>query len=311
MKEEIRTEPTLSTRSATVRRISWQAIFGGLIMAMAVQFLLTVLGISIGATAINPMTQQNPGEGMGMAAGIWLIVITIVSLFVGGWVAGRVSGFARSSEGALHGLVTWGTATLITVYLLSSAVGGLLGGAGKLLSQALPFASEMMSSAFQTQGGMGPMNYSMNSGLNSIRQEARDISQKNATTPTGRTTEAQPGQNQSSTQLVTALDRMFSHGGNINQNDREAVVNILTTQDNMSRTEANQTVDRWIQTYQQSKGQLNQNARQAGQAATQGISIAGWGGFIALILGAIAAAWGGSRGAHAFLRSRGDVVVTA
>lgn len=313
MKEEIvRTDPSFSPRPAIIRRISWQAIFGGLIMAMAVQLLLTVLGVSIGATAINPMTQQNPGEEMGIAAGVWLIVITIISLFIGGWVAGRLSGFGRTTEGALHGLVTWGTATLITVYLLSSAVGGVLGGAGKMLGQALPAANQMAASSSGNQGGMNSMmNNSMNQGWNSILQEAQSMAQKNGTTPTGRTPDAQSGQNQSSSQLVSALDRMFSHGENINPNDREAVVNILVTQDNMSRADANQTVDKWIQSYQQSKAQLNQTARQAGQAATKGVTVAGWGSFIALVLGMLAAAWGGSRGSLAFLRARGEVPVAA
>jgi hypothetical protein len=312
MKEEIRSDPLLSSRSAALRRISWQAIFGGLIMVLAVQLLLTVLGISIGATAINPMKQQNPGEEIGMVTAISWIVISVISLFVGGWVAGRLSGLGRSSEGAMHGLVTWGAATLLTVYLLSSTVGGILGGVGKLLSQVLPAADQIMASSPEAQGGMGlTMNNSMNGGLNSIRQEAQGMAQKNAPTPTGRTTETETGQNQTSKQLIAALDRMFSHGENINPNDREAVVTILVTQDNMNRADANQTVDRWIQTYQQSKTQLNQSARQAGQAASQGISMAGWWCFIALALGMIAAALGGSRGALAFLRARADVVVTA
>ena len=310
MKEEIRYDPASVPRPAALRRISWQAIFGGLIMAMAVEILLTVLGVSIGATAINPLTQQTPGQGIGMVAAASWILISVISLFVGGWVAGRMSGLGRSSEGAIHGLVTWGTATLITVYLLSSAVGSVLGGAGKLLSQILPMAGQFISSGSVSQGGMGlTMNNLMNSGWNSIREEAQDISQKNAATPTGRTTETPSGQNPTSTQLVAALDRMFSQGENINPNDREAVVNILVTQDNMNRDDANQTVDRWIQTYQQSKSQIKQGAREAGQAATQGVSMAGWWSFAALVLGAIAAAWGGSRGALAYFRARREAPV--
>src|SRR5271163_4006005 len=112
MKEEIRIEPSLSSRPANIRRLSWQAIFGGLIIAMAMELLLSVLAISIGATVINPMTQQNPSGRVGLTAAITWIVISIISLFFGGWVAGRMSGLGRTSEGAVHGLVTWGAATL-------------------------------------------------------------------------------------------------------------------------------------------------------------------------------------------------------
>jgi len=77
------------------------------------------LGVSIGVTAVNPLTaDQSSGQALGIGAGIWLIVSTIISLFLGGWVAGRMAGFRR--EGALHGLVTWGAVTLLTVLLLTS-----------------------------------------------------------------------------------------------------------------------------------------------------------------------------------------------
>ena len=36
-------------------------------------------------------------------------------------------------DGLLHGLVTWGIATLLTVYLLSSAIGGIIGGGASAL----------------------------------------------------------------------------------------------------------------------------------------------------------------------------------
>src|SRR4051794_17786669 len=112
MKEEVAYDPTLPSRTPLLKRISWPAVFAGLIIALAVELVLSVLGISIGATAVNPLTaDQSAAQGFGIGAAIWLIVVTIISLFIGGWVAGRLSGFARSTEGLLHGLVTWGTLT--------------------------------------------------------------------------------------------------------------------------------------------------------------------------------------------------------
>src|SRR4051794_33491551 len=137
MKEEVIYERSLQPRQPVLKRISWAAIFAGLIIALVSQLVLSVLGVSIGATAVNPLTaDQSSGQALGIGAGIWLIVSTIISLFLGGWVAGRMAGFTR--EGALHGLVTWGAATLLTVLLLTSAAGGILSGAGQLFSQAMP-----------------------------------------------------------------------------------------------------------------------------------------------------------------------------
>lgn len=308
MKEEVVVEPALADGPATLRRLSWQAVFGGLIVTLAVQLLLTVLAISIGASTNQPEL----GRSAGQTAAIAMIIISIISLFFGGWVSGRLSGLIGSSEGALHGLVTWGAATLLTVWLLGSAAVGVLGGMVKFWSQNLP-TKDQMSQISMTPAPQNNMNNTSvagnnaNNDLNSIKQEARNIAQKHAATPTGRPGEGQPEQPQgqgASSQLVSALDRMFSHGENVNPNDRNTVVNILVTQDNMSRSDANETVDRWIKAYQQKNPNgPNGNEQTTVQSVTQNALAAGWGSFIALVLGLIFAMWGGSMGALAFRRA--------
>lgn len=315
MKQEVVVEPALADGPATLRRLSWQAVFGGLIVTLAVQLLLTVLAISIGASTNQP----DLGRSAGQTAAIAMIIISIISLFFGGWVSGRLSGLIGSSEGALHGLVTWGAATLLTVWLLGSAAVGVLGGMVKFWSQNLP-TKDQMSQISMTPAPQNNMNASAvgdkaNNDLNSIKQEARNIAQKHAATPTGRPPEEQSTQPQgqgTSSQLVSALDRMFSHGENINPNDRNTVVNILVTQDNMSRSDANETVDRWIKAYQQKNPSPNGNGQTTVESVTQNAMAAGWGSFIALVLGLLFAMWGGSMGALAYRRAtrREPVVAT-
>jgi hypothetical protein len=311
MKEEVVVEPALADRPATFRRLSWQAVFGGLVVTLAVQLLLTVLAISIGVSTRAGANQPGLGGGSAQTAAIAVIVISIISLFFGGWVSGRLSGLIGSSEGALHGLVTWGAATLLTVWLLGSAAVGVLGGMGKFWSQNLPTGDQMNQISTRAAPQNNNMNASAagdkaNNDLNSIKQEARNIAQKHATTPTGRPAEeqsAKPQEQGTSSQLVSALDRMFSHGENINPNDRNTVVNILVTQDNMSRSDANETVDRWIKAYQQKNPGPNRNEQTTVQSVTQNALAAGWGSFIALVLGLLFAMWGGSMGALAYRRA--------
>ncbi len=311
MNEEIVVDPALAVRPATLRRISWQAIFGGLIITLAVQLLLTVLGISIGAT-MTQAGQTNFTQDAGMATAIWLVAIGVLSLLFGGWVSGRLSGLGRTSEGALHGLITWGAATLITVCILTSATKSVLGGMGRLLSQTLPMENQVAAFSPDSQGGINfTISAGANNDWNSIRQEARSIAQKNVPAPTGRSSETTSAPEQgTSAQLLSGLDRMFSHGETINPKDRDAVVNLLVTQDNMSRAEANQTVDRWINAYHQ-KASDAQNTHPTAQSISQAAMTAGWGSFIALLLGALAAMWGGSLGTAAYLRAtaRTSVVV--
>jgi len=292
MKEEVGYDPVLASRTSVVRRISWAAIFAGLIITLVVELVLSVLGIAIGATAISPLTaDQGSAQGIGIGAGIWFLVTSLIALFLGGWVAGRLSGFARGGEGTLHGLVTWGAATLLTVYLLSTAVGGMLSGTAGLLKSALPAAGQAMAAGGGAQGGMGTALQNVTGGgADSTRQEIQSLTKENP-------------------ELAAPAARLLSESPNVKPEDRQAVVNSLVTKNNMSEDQANQMVDRWIQGAQQTKAQMEQKARTAGDVAAKGVSTAGWWSFAMLVLTGMVAAWGGSRGATAFLKARPEVEV--
>ena len=144
MKEEVVHHTTTSYPSTTaypsvapnyIRRISWGAIIAGLIVALVTQILLSMLGVAIGAATVNPTQEQNPLEGLGTGAAIWWVVSSLISLFLGGCVAGRLAGVPRKGDGALHGIIMWGTATLITFLLVGTALGGIFGGVFGALQQ--------------------------------------------------------------------------------------------------------------------------------------------------------------------------------
>src|SRR2546428_3611927 len=86
-----------------------------------------MLGVAIGAATVNPTQEQQPLEGLGTGAAIWWIVSSLISLFLGGGVACRLGGVPRKGDGALHGIVMWGAATLITFLLVGTAIRGLFG----------------------------------------------------------------------------------------------------------------------------------------------------------------------------------------
>jgi len=120
---------TLDADRPAKKRISWGAVFAGVVVALVTQLLLSVLGVGIGASTIDPVTEQNPVAGIGVGAGIWFVFSTFLAMFAGGWVAGRLAGVACKTDSALHGVLTWGPATLVTFFLLTTAVGALIGGA--------------------------------------------------------------------------------------------------------------------------------------------------------------------------------------
>ncbi|HEX5044121.1 MAG TPA: hypothetical protein VFV75_14530, partial [Candidatus Polarisedimenticolaceae bacterium] len=114
-------------------RVSWGALFAGVVVALATQLLLAALGMAIGFTALDP---GDRGSAFGVGAGIWWLLSGLIALFLGGWTAGRLANPTRKLDASLHGFATWALATLISAWMLTSAVGGVMGGAWSAVSTA-------------------------------------------------------------------------------------------------------------------------------------------------------------------------------
>jgi hypothetical protein len=122
---------------STISRISWGAIFAGTAVAFVAQILFTLLGLAIGLTIVEPMTGQAPWEGVGIGAGIWWVVTALISLFLGGWTAGRLSGMPLRQDAMLHGVVVWGLVTFISVFFAVAAAGAVASGPIGTIQQAM------------------------------------------------------------------------------------------------------------------------------------------------------------------------------
>jgi len=134
--------PTTAALAATdetrTSQVSWGAIFAGVVVGLIVQVLLTMLGVGIGIATLDPGTADNPAaSSFSIGAGIWYVLSGIVAAYVGGYVAARMSGRTVPTTGALHGLTTWAFTTLLVLYLLTSTVGGIVGGAFSGVTGAL------------------------------------------------------------------------------------------------------------------------------------------------------------------------------
>ncbi len=117
-----------------ISRISWGAILAGTLTALALMFLLNILGLGIGLTSIDPLTESDPFEGIGTGTAIWWILSNVASLFVGGLVAARMSGYTSNVDGALHGFLVWALYLIIGLWMLTSAIGGAINGLGNMVS---------------------------------------------------------------------------------------------------------------------------------------------------------------------------------
>jgi hypothetical protein len=105
-----------------------------------------MLGAGIGIATLDPRTGDNPAAStFSIVAGIWYVLSGIVSAFAGGYVAARMSGKTDPTTGALHGQTTWAFTTLLVLYMLTSTVGSLVGGAFSGLASAIGGVGETVA----------------------------------------------------------------------------------------------------------------------------------------------------------------------
>lgn len=97
--------------------------------------------------SINPTTEANPLSGLGIGAIIWYSVSTLISLFLGGWVAGRLAGIPRPFDSILHGVLTWCLFTLFSAYILTTTVGKMVSGVGNLVGSTISTVGQGVSAA--------------------------------------------------------------------------------------------------------------------------------------------------------------------
>ncbi|HVK08034.1 MAG TPA: hypothetical protein VM597_04565 [Gemmataceae bacterium] len=110
----VHAEDLLPVRS----RISWAAIAGGSVLALAVYFLLTLLGAAVGLSIHGNVGDKTLAVG----AVVWAVLATAVSLFVGGFVASQLTTGENKLEGALYGLLVWAAVFGMLLWLMASGV---------------------------------------------------------------------------------------------------------------------------------------------------------------------------------------------
>jgi hypothetical protein len=115
--------------------ISWRAILAGIIVALAVDVLLTLLGFAVGLTAFEPTPGATKGIGLGL--GIWLILTSIASVFAGAYFGARVAGDPWKGDGVAHGVMVWAGFTILSLWLVGSGIGKIVSGAANVAGSAI------------------------------------------------------------------------------------------------------------------------------------------------------------------------------
>jgi len=74
-----------------LKRISWSAVFAGVLITIIIQLLLSLLGVGVGMSSIDAIEERNPVKGLGKGSIIWYVVTSLIALFSGGFIAGRLA----------------------------------------------------------------------------------------------------------------------------------------------------------------------------------------------------------------------------
>lgn len=174
-----------TTLAARDTRVSWGSIFGGVVTALAVSFLLSLLGSGLGLSAVDISTADAP-DGLGTGMLIYTGLSVLISLALGGYVAGRLS----VAEGCVHGFLSWAVTVLLAVILsgmlvnsafnaassiagsVVSATGSVASGAGSLLGKGAAGVADLAKNAF------GDINIDPQSAAQDTNQQVQNVLRK-------------------------------------------------------------------------------------------------------------------------------------
>ena len=254
-------------------RLSWQGIFAGIVTAVAVQIVLGLIGIAVGLGMVNAV---NPDGGpsanaVGLGAALWTAFSLLAALYYGGFIAARVSRHAVLTDGVVQGIVVWASTMLLTASLLFSAFGALLGGV----------SMGPLTASLSTQGPASDDSY---------QAKVRDLitSAPNGASPTT------PEQEEAQGDVIAQSELLLAGGDDAADANGRITTDLQTL--GMPADQAKAKVADLDKRVDYAKQKARQAADKAAHAAakTAGISA------LVLILGMVAAAFGGRLGtAHA------------
>jgi hypothetical protein len=120
-------------------RVQFGPIIAGVLTAITTMLILSVLGLAIGASALEP---RDAGESLGTAAAIWGIVSAIIAFFLGGWVAAKTAAVAGAGSGLINGLMVGAAILALLLWLTGSGVSALVGTLGSNIGDIVNVAQD-------------------------------------------------------------------------------------------------------------------------------------------------------------------------
>lgn len=121
-------ESNLTTYEARHWPINWSAVFAGTLAAFAVAVIAGLAGVALGAQMVGYNEHVTNWHRVQVGGLIWTVCSAFFSFVVGGWVAGKISGYTHCEHSILHATIAWLVAIPMFILLATLGAGGYLGG---------------------------------------------------------------------------------------------------------------------------------------------------------------------------------------
>ncbi|MEX0732408.1 MAG: hypothetical protein WED00_13160 [Aquisalimonadaceae bacterium] len=309
---------------------SWSSLFMGAIIALGVIFLLTLMGVALGLTIVDPARDADPLAGIPVGAGIYLVIVHLIAMAIGGYTAARLAGSAWLTRAILHGAAVWALVSFLILMLATTGVGFLVsgaaaavttvtGGAGQAMEGLIPedmglpdlASAEMVTPddfistlPQETQNSLRDQNVGVDqirdAGDDAIGQVFGQQEQREMQQAFMRTAMAIMRDPAAADQAINRLtNELTGPNGVLSEDDRQQAAQVVQIRLNLSQNDAGAIVEGWQQQMEQSvqgaRTSLEGVQRQATSVAqdiADAVSAAAWFIFIASLLGLLAAIGG-------------------
>jgi hypothetical protein len=275
------TTPAEDARTIMLNRVSWGAVLAGVVVALVTHVILNLIGIGVGAATLEPAAgaANNPSPTtFSVGAGIWWTVSGIIAAAAGGYTAGRLAGRPKESVAGWHGLTAWAFTTLVIFYLLTTALGGLVGGAYRTVTEAAGTVASASGSAIQTTMSRAADPFA------AVEQSIRSATGGND--PAALRDAA-----------VAAMRAALTGDQGQAQAARDRASQLIAQAQNIPIEQARQQVQQYEQQYRQSVEAASRQATEAADVVADSIATGALVSAIALLLGALSAWFAGRMGA--------------
>ena len=266
--------------SGSQSAVSWAAIIGGALAAVALTLLLVALGSGIGLSSVSPWTALNPSATtFTLLAAVWLIIVQWLSSALGGYISGRLrtkwTGIHTDEvffRDTVHGFLAWALASVLVVAFATSSISSAVSSAGRAISNVAGSAASTATQAAANQSS-GSNGYFVDTLFRKDRPDAN--------------TSSQDARAEGARIIARALAN-----GNLEPGDRTYLAALVASRTGLSQEDAEKRVD---DTVAQIKA-AEDKAKQAADAARKASAQASFYLFFSMLIGAVIASTAGAIG---------------